>query len=111
MPDSLGIAILGARDSVLGFRAMGLDVFPVSSAAEAVAAFDDCVQRGFAAIFVTEGFFPALRERMKELAGRPTPATVIIPEGQESSGLGLAKLKSIVEQAIGADILFRGEAK
>jgi len=111
MPEQLGIAILGARDSILGFRALGLDVFPVTSSAEAAAAFDQCVQRGFAAIFITEGFVPALRERMKELAGQTLPATVIIPEGQESSGLGFAKLKTVVEQAIGADILFRGEAK
>ena len=111
MPEQMGIAIVGARDSILGFRALGLDVFPVTSDAEAVQAFDECVRRGFTAVFITEGFVPVLRERMKALANQPTPATVIIPEGQESSGLGFAKLKSVVEQAIGADILFRGESK
>jgi V/A-type H+/Na+-transporting ATPase subunit F len=109
MPEQLGIAMVGARDSVMGFRALGLDVFPVATPAQAAQAFDDCVQRGYAAIFVTEGFAAELAPRMRALSARPLPATIVIPEGQESSGLGLAKLRAIVEKAIGADILFRGE--
>jgi V/A-type H+/Na+-transporting ATPase subunit F len=109
MPEQLGIAMVGARDSVMGFRALGLDVFPVTDSAQAVQAFDDCVRRGYAAIFITEGYAAELAGRLKSLASQPLPATIIIPEGQESMGLGLAKLRSIVEKAIGADILFRGE--
>jgi V/A-type H+/Na+-transporting ATPase subunit F len=111
MSDQAGIAIIGARDSILGFRALGLDVYPVTSSAEAQEAFDECVRRGYAAVFITEGSVPELRERMKSVAVQATPAVVIIPEGQESRGLGLAQLRSIVEKAIGADILFRGEAR
>ncbi len=111
MPERLGIAMVGARDSILGFRALGLDVFPVTGAAEAGAAFDDCVRRGYAAIFITEGYAADLASRIKALSAQPLPATVIIPEGQESTGQGLARLRTIVEKAIGADILFRGEAK
>ena len=48
---------------------------------------------------------------MKALSAEPLPAAVIIPEGQESTGQGLARLRAIVEKAIGADILFRGEGK
>lgn len=111
MPEAAGIAIIGARDSILGFRALGLSVYPVSSAAEAAGAFDECVRREYAAVFITEGFVPGLRDRIKAVAAQPTPAVVIIPEGQESQGLGLAQLRSVVEKAIGADILFRGEAR
>lgn len=109
MPEQLAIAMIGARDSVLGFKALGLDVYPVDDAAAAGTAFDACVDRGYAAIFVTEGFAAELAPRLKALGSRPLPAAVIIPEGQQSRGLGLAKLRSIVEKAIGADILFRGE--
>jgi V/A-type H+-transporting ATPase subunit F len=109
MPEQLGIAMVGARDSVLGFRALGLDVYPVTDAAGADEAFDECLRRGYAAIFVTEGFAAGLAPKMKALGSQPLPATVVIPEGQESRGLGLAKLRAIVEKAIGADILFRGE--
>lgn len=111
MPEPAGIAIIGARDSILGFRALGLEVYAVSSAAEAAGAFDECVRRKYAAVFITEGFVADLKERMKTAAAQPTPAVVIIPEGQESQGLGLARLKAVVEKAIGADILFRGETR
>lgn len=111
MPEQLGIAMVGARDSILGFRALGLDVYPVTDKAEAGQAFDECVRRGYAAIFVTEGFAADLQPRIKALSAQPLPATVIIPEGQVSTGQGLARLRSIVEKAIGADILFRGEEK
>jgi V/A-type H+-transporting ATPase subunit F len=109
MPEQLGIAMVGGRDSVMGFRALGLDAYPVTDAAQAAAAFDECVKRGYAAIFVTEGFAPGLAPRMRALASRPLPAVIVIPEGQESTGAGLAKLRATVEKAIGADILFRGE--
>jgi len=111
MPEQLGIAMVGARDSILGFRALGLDVFPVSTGEEAEQAFSECVRRGYAAIFVTEGFAEAVAPQMKALSAEPLPAAVIIPEGQESTGQGLARLRAIVEKAIGADILFRGEGK
>lgn len=111
MPDQLGIAMVGARDSILGFRALGIDVYPVANDSEAVSAFGECVSRKYAAIFVTEGFANAVAPQMKALAAQALPAAVIIPEGQESTGQGLARLRAIVEKAIGADILFRGEGK
>jgi V/A-type H+-transporting ATPase subunit F len=111
MHEAASIAIIGARDSILGFRALGLEVYPVSTPAEAAGAFDECLRRKCAAVFITEGFVQGLREQMKAVAAQPTPAVVIIPEGQESQGLGLARLRLVVEKAIGADILFRGEVK
>lgn len=111
MPEQLGIAMVGARDSILGFRALGLDVYPVATGSEAEAAFAECVRRKYAAIFVTEGFAEAVAPQMRALAAQPLPAAVLIPEGQESTGQGLARLRAIVEKAVGADILFRGEAK
>lgn len=109
MPKQLGIAMVGGPDSVMGFRALGLDTYPVTDPARAAAAFDECVRSGYAAIFVTEGFAAGLAARMKALAAKPLPAVIVIPEGQQSTGLGLAKLRATVEKAIGADILFRGE--
>ena len=94
MPDRLGIAMVGARDSILGFRALGIDVYPVSTAGEAAQAFDECVRRGYAAIFVTEGSAAAVSPQMKALSAQALPAAVIIPEGQESTGQGLARLQS-----------------
>ena len=35
----LKIAVLGGRDTVMGFKALGLDVFPAGSAEEAKEAF------------------------------------------------------------------------
>ena len=85
------IAAVGDWESVMGFRALGLDTYPVADAAEA-------------------------REKIKELAkdmedvisrykDEIRPAIILIPGRQGSLGIGRNNIQRAIERAVGADIL------
>ena len=83
------IAVIGDRDSVLGFRALGLEVHTVEDSTEARHLLRKAAEEGCAAVFLTEAL---------------TPAIVLIPGKGGSLGLGETALHNAVERAVGADI-------
>ncbi len=106
------IAVIGDRDSVLGFKALGAVVFPVSSsqAREALAIIERLCQEEYAVIFITELIAQGIEEELKRFRYRTLPSIVLIPSSQGSIGLGKEKVRDMVKRAVGIDI-FREEAK
>ena len=99
------IAVMGDQDSVLGFKALGLDVCPVSDPEEARTALHRMAKENYAIIYMTEQLasrIPAEVDRYKDAL---TPAIILIPGKEGSLGIGMANVKSAVERAVGADIL------
>ena len=101
------IAVLGEKDSVVGFSALGLDVFPVENDAQAHAKFRSITRDtdNYAIIYVTETYFPALETEIAKYKDSATPAVILIPGANGSTGLGLSALNDAVERAIGTDII------
>jgi V/A-type H+-transporting ATPase subunit F len=99
------IAALGDRDSVLGFRALGLDVFPVENVEEAKATLHTLAKKDYAIVYLTEGFAQDMTAEMEKYQDALTPAVILIPGKEGSLGIGMAKVKTAVERAVGADIL------
>lgn len=104
------IAVVGDKDSVLAFKALGVDVFPVESEEEAKERVHT-LARTYAVIYVTEQVAKWAAMYLKRYSARPYPVVVPIPSASGSEGLGLAGIKSNVEKAIGADVLFDKEDK
>lgn len=100
------IAVLGEKDSTIGFSALGLDVFPVETSEEAQKTFRQLAANGnYAIIYVTESFFHPLSHDIERYKDSITPAVILIPGSGGSIGLGQSALDSAVERAIGANIL------
>lgn len=101
------IAVLGDRQSVIGFTALGLSVFPVEDPEEAKAAFHRLASREeYAIIYVTEELNSVLASDIEKYKDSVTPAIILIPDRNGSRGGGLLALQSAVERAVGsADIL------
>ncbi len=99
------IAVMGDRDSVLGFRALGLDVFPCEEAAEARRQLHHLAHADYAVIYITEQLSSQLTSEIERYKDSVTPAIILIPGKAGSMGLGASALKSAVERAVGADIL------
>lgn len=97
------IAVVGDKDSVLAFKALGVDVFPVEQEIEA----RDMVHtlaRTYSVIFVTEQVAIWADMYIKRYLARAYPVVVPIPSAEGSKGLGAANIKANVEKAIGAKI-------
>src|SRR5690554_6707965 len=106
------IAVIGDRDSILGFKTIGLDIFPVSDLDNeqeqdrAARMIHRLAQEGYVVIFITEAAASYVEETIERYKTVPFPAIILIPSNRGSTGLGIQGIKDSVEKAVGADILF-----
>ena len=99
------IAVMGDPDSVLGFKALGLDVFPVESVDEAKSTLHRLAKESYAVVYLTEQLAVHMDEELARYKDELTPAVILIPGKEGSLGIGMANVKKSVERAVGADIL------
>ena len=102
------IAIIGDRDSVLGFMALGFATFEAQSAEEVGKLLHKVARdESYAVIFIVENYAEQLVEEMAKYKDMPLPAVVSIPGRAGSNGFGMNSIRSAVERAVGADIIFK----
>ena len=99
------IAALGDRDSVLGFRTLGLDVFPAESVEEAKVLLHRLAKENYAIIYLTESLAKGMSAEIDRYKDAVTPAVILIPGKEGALGIGMNAVKTAVERAVGADIL------
>ena len=99
------IGVIGERDSVLGFKAVGLDVHPCSQSDEAKKILHQLAKDEYAIIYITADMVKDI-DKYKDSR---LPAIIPIPGKEGASGTGMDSVRKSVERAVGADILFGGE--
>lgn len=99
------IGVIGDRDSVLLFKAVGLDVFFEDEGERANRTLHRLAREGYATVFVTEKLFASCQETIEEFKGQAYPAIIPIPDNAGSRGVGEKILRQNVEKAVGMDIL------
>ncbi|MEE0970235.1 MAG: V-type ATP synthase subunit F [Clostridia bacterium] len=100
------IGMIGERDSVLGFMALGFSVFDTESAEEAKLLLREKVKSGeFAVIFVTEGIAVLIEDEIEKYKDIPLPAIVSLPGADGGKGYGMENIRQAALRAVGADIL------
>ncbi|MDD4606769.1 MAG: V-type ATP synthase subunit F [Patescibacteria group bacterium] len=103
------IAILGSANAVLGFKALGVEIFPVVEIADAHQALEKIKNGSYGVLFITEDWATQLKDEIDELARQTMPAITFIPSQHGTTNYGYQNLKKIVEQAVGSDILSKSE--
>ena len=102
------IGMIGRRDSVLGFMALGFSVHEAEEPEGAARVLSSLVRSGeYAVIFLTEELAAAMEEELEKYKDLPLPAVTSIPAQGGSTGYGMNNIRSAVERAVGADILFK----
>lgn len=99
------IAVLGDRDSVLGFRALGLEAFPAETVEEARRILHTLAKENYAIVYLAEQYAAGMAADVDRYKDELTTAIILIPGKEGSLGIGMANVKSAVERAVGADIL------
>lgn len=103
------IGVVGERDSVLAFLALGITVKDVDSKEQAMNAVDTMAREGYGIIFITETTAKDIKETIDRYKNEMLPAVILIPGSQGSLGIGLANIRENVEKAVGVDILSKKE--
>lgn len=104
------MGIIGERDSVQGYMAIGFAVHEARDAEEAGRVLHRLAKSGeYAILFIVENYAMALEEDIALYKDMPLPAIITIPGRDGTTGYGMAAVKSAVERAVGADILFKDQ--
>lgn len=101
------IAVMGGADTVLGFRALGLETYPVGGADEARRVLHNLTTEcpDVAIIYIEETLAAGLTAEIDKFKNSARPAIILIPGREGSTGQGLTALHEAVKRAIGTDIL------
>lgn len=101
------IAVLGDSESIKGFSAVGLDIFPCDDPAEAGALLRRVADSDrYAVIYLTESVYLSADKVRARYEERLTPAIIPIPGVTGNKGTGIKRLSAFVEKAVGSDIIF-----
>ena len=99
------IAVMGDKDSILGFKAIGFDIYPAGEKEETASLLESLVADGYALIYVTEDTASDIMDEISKYRSSYFPAIILIPGSTGSLGIGKRIVKESIEKAVGADIL------
>ena len=99
------IAVIGDRDSVLGFKALGLDTVFADSGEEAKAAIHGLAAKDCAVIYLTEQLAKEIPKEIERYTNVLRPSIILIPGKTGSLGIGIENVNKAVEKAVGSNIL------
>lgn len=103
----LKIGVIGGRETVMGFKALGLETFPAADAAEAAQILRRVTREStdYAILYIEETLAAGISAEIDQFKDSPSPAIILIPGREGSIGLGQSALKVAVERAVGTNIL------
>ncbi|MEG1608317.1 MAG: V-type ATP synthase subunit F [Clostridia bacterium] len=102
------IAVIGDKDLILAFKAIGMETFCCVTADEAQNIIKK-LSKDYAVIFITEDLAQQINATLNKYKQKAYPAIIPIPSMQGATGYGLSCIKRDVEKAVGTDILFNKE--
>lgn len=100
------IGVIGDYDSICGYAALGLDIFPVDGEQEAAHTLRKLASNEYAIIYITEQMLSGMESEINKYADLRIPAIIPIPGAGGSLGIGIGNVKKSVERAVGSDIIF-----
>lgn len=105
MATTYKIAVIGDWESVMGFRALGLDTYPVNTPDEAREEIKRLAKEDCAVIYLTETLAKSMTDVLDRYKDELRPAIILIPGREGSLGIGKDNIQRAIERAVGADIL------
>ena len=98
------IAVVGDWNSILGFRALGLETFPVKDAQAAKDTVRELAKENCAVIYLTEQLAKDMPDTLQRYKDALRPAIILIPGREGSLGIGKGYIESAIKRAIGTEI-------
>ncbi len=104
------IGIMGDKDTIMVFKTLGVDTFPVEDEKESRSLLRRLARDNYGIIYITEPLAEKIMDLISEYEDSMTPAIILIPTNQGSLGIGIKHINDSVEKAIGVNILLGEEA-
>lgn len=100
------VGILGEKDSILGFKILGIPVFPVKEKQEAERTLRAMARDDYGVIYITEKVAALIMDTINMYRDDKFPAIILIPGNSGSMGIGKEQIKKSVDRAVGANIFY-----
>lgn len=98
------ILVVGAKDSVLGFKSIGLDTLFWEDEDKSLPLLQEFVEKGSKIVFVTENIFVRIENFIEKFFGKLYPIFIPIPDVSGSQGIGYENIRGLVIRALGTDV-------
>ena len=98
------IAAFGEKDVMLIFKAIGIEVFPVSKNSRPEEQLEKLVKEGYAVIFITENVALKINATVKKYMNKTLPSNVVIPGLGKKENFAVDLLRQAVVRAMGVDL-------
>lgn len=99
------VAVIGDKDSVLVFQAVGVDVFDPIDKDDIRLTIDKLAREKYGVIFITEQLAVQVPETIARYDDEMLPAIILIPSNQGTLNIGMDRITRSVEKAVGSNIL------
>lgn len=99
------VAVIGDKDSVLAFKALGVRVFTAIEANETRKLVDTLARDEYGVIYITEQLASLIPETINRYNDELIPAIILIPSNQGTLNIGMDRINKNVEKAVGSNIL------
>jgi len=99
------VAFIGDADSVLGFRALGVETIVPSESEGAEEAFDRLVREGVSVIMITEDLMDELQEKIDGTVHMAVPSVVVLPGIRGTGRRGEQTIRELIIRAVGVDLM------
>lgn len=99
------IAVIGDRESIIGFSALGMHICVAETAEEVKQALRKMINGSFAVIYITELAASMAADLIEKYKEETIPAIILIPGVKGNTGDGMKNVRLYVEKAVGSDIL------
>jgi V/A-type H+-transporting ATPase subunit F len=105
MDNQSKIAVIGDRDSIMVFQALGFKTVYADKEEEIQKVIHRLAREDTAIIYITERAAALAEDAVSQYKTRAFPAIIPIPDRFGSQGIGMKGIQDNIEKAIGADIL------
>jgi len=98
------IAIVGEKDIVWGFKALGISIYIADKKEEALTILNNLINQNVSLIFLTETLAKEIGDSLEQMSKRKTPIISLIPNPKERLYLAEETIRKRVKKAVGIDI-------
>ncbi|MBQ3334330.1 MAG: V-type ATP synthase subunit F [Eubacteriaceae bacterium] len=105
MASDAKIAVIGDKESIIIFRALGFDTIEAVTGEAVSRAIHQLARDRYAVIYITEDAAETVEGTIETYKTMAYPAIIPIPGRTGGKGIGMKGVRANVEKAIGADIL------